>query len=89
MLDSIIKMLEDTFPVNAVYVDVAKGSIEEKTVDADMIEQLWTELQEQMEYVKENGLSVLEYYQMFLKVEPYCNYPEIKDRIQKEMAKYE
>jgi hypothetical protein len=42
-----------------------------------------------MEYVKNNNLHLLEYYNMFMKVEPYCNYKEITQRIQEEIAKYE
>lgn len=89
MFDSVIKILEDMFPVSAIYLDAAKGNIEDKSVDTDAIDYLWSELEEQMEYVKANSLPVLEYYQMFLKVEPYCNHEEIKERIRKEMAKYE
>lgn len=89
ILDSIFKLLEDSFPTSAVYYDVAKGAIEEKTVDKDIIEELWAELQKNIEYVKENHLDVLLYYNAFLKVEPYCNYPEIKERILTEIQKYE
>ena len=56
ILDSIFKLLEDSFPTSAVYYDVAKGAIEEKTVDKDIIEELWAELQKNIEYVKENHL---------------------------------
>ncbi len=89
ILDSIFKLLEDSFPTSAVYYDVAKGAIEEKTVDKDIIEDLWTELQKNIEYVKENHLDVLRYYNAFLKVEPYCNYQEIKEKILMEIQKYE
>lgn len=89
MLDSVIKLLEGSFPTSAVYVDVAKGDIEEKSVDDDKIEDLWSELQENMAYVKANNLDVLLYYKSFLKVEPYCNYKVIKEKILSEIKKYE
>lgn len=89
ILDSIFKLLEDSFPTSAVYYDVAKGAIEEKAVDKNIIEDLWAELQKNIEYVKENHLNVLLYYKAFLKVEPYCNYQEIKERILMEIQKYE
>ena len=89
MLDSIIKLLEENFPTSAVYYDVAKGDIEEKTVDKDQIEEIWAELQKNIEYIKENHLDIVRYYTAFLKVEPYCKYPEIKERIQMEIKKYE
>lgn len=89
MLDSVIKILEDMFPVSAVYVDAAKGKIEDRAVDDDIVTRLWNELENQMEYVKANSLPVAEYYSMFLKVEPYCNYEEIKEKIRKELSVYE
>lgn len=89
MLDAVINLLEDAFPVSAMYVDAAKGNIEEKTIEDDYIETLWQELQTQIEYVKSNGLDMVAYYTMFMKVEPYCNYEEIKERIKEELKKYE
>ena len=90
MLDTILGVLENSFPVSSLYVDVAKGCIEEKkNCDSNYIEQLWTELQIQIEYVKKNKLQLLEYYKAFSKVEPYCNYTEITQRIQEEIDKYE
>ena len=89
MLDSIIKLLEENFPTSAVYYDVAKGDIEEKTVDKDQIKEIWAELQKNIEYIKENHLDIVRYYTAFLKVEPYCKYPEIKEGIQMEIKKYE
>lgn len=91
LLNSFIKTLEDAFPVSALYVDVAKGAIEDKPVveDSDTIEKIWAEIQQQIEYIVANGLPVLKYYKAFLKVEPYCNYSEIKRRIQQEIEKYE
>lgn len=90
MLERIIDTLEESFPVSALYVDAAKGNIEEKKQDdSEVVDYLWNELQVQMEYVKNNHLHLLEYYNMFMKVEPYCNYKEITQRIQEEIAKYE
>lgn len=90
MLERIIATLEESFPVSALYVDAAKGNIEEKKQDdSEVVDYLWNELQVQMEYVKNNHLHLLEYYNMFMKVEPYCNYKEITQRIQEEIAKYE
>lgn len=90
MLERIIATLEESFPVSALYVDAAKGNIEEKKQDdSEVVDYLWNELQVQMEYIKNNHLHLLEYYNMFMKVEPYCNYKEITQRIQEEIAKYE
>lgn len=90
MLDHVITTLEKSFPVSALYVDAAKGNIEEKKQDdAEIVDYLWNELQVQIEYVKNNNLHLLDYYNMFMKVEPYCNYKEITRRIQEEIQKYE
>lgn len=91
LFDSVIKALEESFPVAALYVDAAKGNIEEKKTDEepDVVEAIWNDLQIQIEYVRRNNLAVLEYYKAFMKVEPYCNYVSIKQRIQKEIDKYE
>ena len=91
MLDSVIKTLEESFPVGALYVDAAKGNVEDKplTEDPEEIESIWNDLQIQIEYIKTNGLPLADYYKAFLKVEPYCNYKEIKQRIQEELKNYE
>ncbi len=90
MLDSVIKTLERSFPVSALYVDAAKGKVEDhRNEDQNYVEEIWDELQVQMQYVKDKNLSIVEYYKAFQKVEPYCNYPEIKNRIQKEIELYE
>lgn len=93
IFDSIIKTLQNSFPVSALYLDAAKGKIEDNgNLDAEetgIIERMWDELQIQIEYVKKNGLNALEYYKAFQKVEPYCNHKEIILKIQKEMESYE
>ncbi len=88
LLDSIINTIETAFPVSALYVDAAKGKVEDKKIEpGDDFERLWNDLQNQMEYVRENGLAMKAYYQAFLKVEPYCNNDEIKNRINEEISK--
>lgn len=91
MLDSIIKTLESSFPVAALYVDAAKGNIDENQNEntQEVIDEVWKDLQIQIDYVKENHLPILEYYKAFLKVEPYCRYKEIQERIKGEIDKYE
>lgn len=88
-LDSVIKLLEESFPTSSLYIDVAKGNIEEKVFDKDIIEDLWRELQDDINYIKTNNLDVLAYYKRFLKVEPYCHYAEIKKMILEKIKEYE
>ena len=91
MLENVIKTLEDSFPTSALYVDAAKGNLDEKEKpdNDDEIRELWKEITMQMDYVKNMNLSIVEYYKAFAKVEPYCNYPQIVQKIQKEIKKYE
>lgn len=89
LLNVLLDTIEAAFPVQALYVDVAKGNIENKKEDDEQIEKLWDELQVQMEYVKKNGLPIRDYYTMFMKVEPFCNYKEIVSRIKEELSQYE
>lgn len=88
LLNSALNAIEDAFPVSALYVDAAKGNIEDKKIQpGDEFEKVWTDLQVQMAYVRKMGLPEKAYYQAFLKVEPYCNNEEIKKRIHKEIER--
>ncbi len=89
LLNSLLNTIEASFPVQALYVDVAKGKIEEKQEDEEIIEKIWADLQTQIEYVKHNNLPIKDYYMMFMKVEPYCNHEKIVERIKEEIKKYE
>lgn len=88
LLSSVINTIEAAFPVSALYVDAAKGNVEDKKIEpGDDFERVWEDLQTQMAYVRAQGLSERLYYQAFLKVEPYCNVEEIKNRIRLELEK--
>lgn len=88
LLSSVINTIEAAFPVSALYVDAAKGNVEDKKIEpGDDFEKVWDDLQTQMAYVRAQGLSERLYYQAFLKVEPYCNVEEIKNRIRLELEK--
>ena len=88
LLSSVINTIEAAFPVSALYVDAAKGNVEDKKIEpGDDFERVWNDLQTQMAYVRAQGLSERLYYQAFLKVEPYCNVEEIKNRIRLELEK--
>ena len=91
LLDSFLKTLAEGFPSGALYVDMAKGSVEEKKElnNQETIEQIWSELKTQLDYIMQKELPIVKYLKAFMKVEPYCNYKAIKERIQKEIDKYE
>ena len=88
LLGSVINTIEASFPVSALYVDAARGNVEDKKIEpGEDFEKVWDDLQTQMAYVRAQGLSERLYYQAFLKVEPYCNVEEIKNRIRLELEK--
>ena len=88
LLNSVISTIEAAFPVSALYIDAAKGNVEDKKIgEGDDVERVWDDLQAQMAYVRAEGLSERLYYQAFLKVEPYCNVEEIRNRIRLELEK--
>lgn len=91
MLDAVLNTIEEAFPISALYVDAAKGRVEEKTpTEGDEVEeQLWDDLMLQIQYVKDNNLSVVDYLKAFSKVEPFCNHPSLVKRIQKEINNHE
>ena len=90
MFHMVISSFEDSFPSAALYADYAKGNIEENiTEDSEENKKLWKDLQEQIDYVKNNNLDIVKYYKMFLKVEPYCKNKDVLEKIRKEIKKYE
>lgn len=90
ILNSMIQSLEVSFPTGALYVDAAKGNIDDKkSNNEEDIEKIWEDFKTQIEYVKANKLPLIAYYKALLKTEPYCIYREIKMRIKGEIDKYE
>ena len=68
LLGSVINTIEAAFPVSALYVDAAKGNVEDKKIEpGDEFEKVWDDLQTQMAYVRAQGLSERLYYQAFLR----------------------
>lgn len=89
LLNSLLNTIEESLPVQTLYVDVAKGVIEEKKNDDEQFEKLWSDIQTQIEFVKRKNWSIKKYYSMFMNVEPYCNNKKLVNRIKEEIEKYE
>ena len=87
-LNDLLNQLEEGFPVNALYIDAAKGKINDKKTKAKNKE-IYDELIEKINYAKDNGMDYLSYANLFMKSEPYCNYKEVIDEIREELGKYE
>lgn len=86
LLDSALNAIEQAFPGNAFYADMAKGNIDDKTAGQDeLIEQLWSDIAIQLNYAKDNHLPVQEICQAFMCLDLYAKYPQIKKKLQEAM----
>lgn len=90
LLDALLDAIESAFPSQALYADMAKGRIKEDVSKEDeATAKILTDLQTQIDYVTREGLPVRQFYKLFLKSEPYCNYPVVVERIKEELSKNE
>lgn len=87
LLDSLVTTIERALPMNAMYVDMAKGEIQEKKELEE--DELWNEIGVQIESAKVIGLEVKDIYKSFLTVEPYCYNEKIRERIKEVLDSYE
>ena len=87
LLEKLVETLEESFPVQAIYLDAAQGLIDEPE-DAN-IQIMTQDIMEQLDFAFEHGMNVNTLYQGFINVEPYCRYPQIGAIMEKEMKKYE
>lgn len=78
LLETFIKNIEMTFPTTSIYVDTAKGEIDNEKQQE--IEELYDEINKQLEFAKNNNLEVKELLEIILKTEPYCRYSELVDK---------
>lgn len=85
ILSSILNMLEKTIPMNALYYDVAKGDIQE--TNQYEIEELLEPLLEDIKDMRERNKSIENYCNAYMKMDPYCRYEEIKNRLREEILK--
>ena len=83
-LNDLLNQLEEQFPINALYIDAAKGKIKEEKNLVDT-EKIYKELIEKIVYAKNNGMDYLGYADLFMKSEPYCNYREVVEKVREEI----
>lgn len=84
-LNEIITQLEEKFPINNLYVDIAKGKVvEQPEENEEKIEKLYLQVTEQLEYAKERGMDYKIMAKAFISTEPYCNFNEIISKIKGE-----
>lgn len=84
---NILRAIEDAFPMNALYVDVAKGRTKEKVDNEDF--ELWEKLKVDIEYAKKNKMPIVMYCNAFMKLEPYCNSQYVKGKLAEVIREYE
>lgn len=80
--DKIITNLEKMFPTASLYLDASKGKILdeiEKTTD-DVIDEMYKEICDYLEYSEKMGLNRNSVLESLLKSEPYCNFADLIDR---------
>lgn len=78
LLETFIKNIEITFPTTSIYIDTAKGEIDNEKQQE--LEELYDEINKQLEFAKNNNLEVKELLEIILKTEPYCRYDELVNR---------
>lgn len=87
LLESLISTIEDAFPTSTLYLDASKGKLEERV--AHNTEQMEKEILEQLEYAHNNNMEVRTLFETFMKLDPYCSDKNLRERLEKEVIKYE
>ena len=77
VLEMLLKNIEQNFPSNSLYLDVADGEIHKVVNDAKNIIE---DLEVQLLYAKQLGLSRVELLSMLLKTEPYSKNDELQKK---------
>lgn len=89
-LEKILKYIEMNFPINTIYLDVADGKIKEnKEIKEEDVEEIINDFKRCIQKCKENGLDIKNIYNQLINTEPYCNSEEIRNKMKKEIEKYE
>ena len=80
-LDRVLNIIEERFPVNALYLDASQGKVVEIEDDEnnELIEKLYNEIKENLKYCSSIGMDKNSTLGALLKTEPYCNYEKLKE----------
>lgn len=79
LLNIIIKNVENCFPSQSLYLDKSKGQIKDDEKD---IEDLYEDIEKQLNFCKEHDINYHVVLKELLKTEPYCNYEQIRERFE-------
>ena len=88
LLNSVLKNIETSFPINMVYVDAAEGKTKQEN-EIENYEELIDSVKECIEICIDNGFSPVDFYKQLINTEPYCNSENVKKYIEEELKKYE
>ncbi|WP_017209988.1 ATP-binding protein [Clostridium beijerinckii] len=80
VLESLLEKLEESLPINALYVDACNGKVKDDS--SNDTEELYADVMEQIEYAKMQGMDYKMLLNAFLKTEPYCNNKELTKKLQ-------
>lgn len=90
ILESFISDLEMNFPTNALYIDVCKGDVSNRSNEVNNEwENLYNQVKEQVEFARENNLDYIMILDTFMKIEPYCNYKDLTRKLNEMKIFYE
>ena len=82
ILESLLKKLEESLPINALYIDACNGNVNQNVCENE--EELYNDVMMQLEYAKEQKLDYKLFLNAFLKTEPYCNNKNLIEKIKGE-----
>ncbi len=84
-IESLLIQIETYLPCDSLYMDMAKGggSIEKSEVPDET--DVYNELKSYLIKSKELGLSLRKVFDVFIRTQPYINYPSICERVEREI----
>lgn len=75
VLEALLKSVEQNFPANSVYLDVADGELHVSSLDT---QKMIDDLENQLSYAAQLGMSREELLAVLLTTEPYSRNDELK-----------
>lgn len=88
--ERLLKSIENNFPTNTIYLDVADGKIkQESELSEEEIEEVFIDFKSCIEKCKEFGMDIKSVYNQLINTEPYCNNEKLKNMMGEEIKKYE
>ena len=87
LVDELIKLVEESFPSNTLYLDVCKGQLSEAI--SEETQNIFNDIKLQLDVALERNMDVLSLIDAFINCEPYCLDKELVKLLEGEKQKYE